>query len=134
MHFSQRILMAAVTALAIAGSTGAARANGFIGSWPVTVSHSQRDNGTFCLTLNGTGTTGQASLVAGGQKYPYGSYIVIDNIMSVTISEPLYGQNGALMFIVHTKHAHIGNGLFENIEGGSNFDAGDLAFGEKGGC
>jgi hypothetical protein len=28
----------------------------------------------------------------------------------------------------------IGQGIFENIEGGSNFDSGDLAFGKKNGC
>jgi len=38
------------------------------------------------------------------------------------------------MFIVHAAQGHIGQGIFENIEGGSNFDFGALAFGMKNGC
>jgi hypothetical protein len=52
----------------------------------------------------------------------------------VTITEPLYGQNGALIFVASASRGHIGQGIFENVEGGSNFDAGALAFGTKNGC
>jgi hypothetical protein len=38
------------------------------------------------------------------------------------------------MFIAHANRGHIGQGAFENIEGGSNFDFGSLAFGNKNGC
>jgi hypothetical protein len=38
------------------------------------------------------------------------------------------------MFISPAKRGHIGVGVFENIEGGSNFDAGTLTFGTKNGC
>ena len=150
MHLSQRILLAAAVAMAIAVSAGAAMAHGynaatdrilpgtagFSGAWPVTITHSQFSNGTGCLTLKTYGTTGSASLVFGNEKYPYGSVIVIDGILVANITEPLYGQNGALMFIAHASlnSGHIGHGAFENIEGGSNFDYGDLAFGTKGGC
>jgi len=109
-------------------------ARGYSGSWPVTVTGSQRSNGTACLTLTGNARGGQASLVSGSQKYPYGSFLVLNGILMVTISEPLYGQNGALMFTASASHGHIGQGIFENIEGGSNFDFGSLAFGMKNGC
>jgi len=105
----------------------------YSGAWPVTVMRSYRSNGTGCLTLTGN-ASGSASLVFGGQQYPSGSFLVINYILVATIQEPLYGQNGALMFIAHANHDHIGQGIFENIEGGSNFDFGALAFGMKNGC
>jgi hypothetical protein len=105
---------------------------GYSGAWPVTISGSQRSNGTGCLTLNG-GSGGAASLAFGTQKYT-GSFLVMNHLLIATITEPLYGQNGALMFIAPAKRGHIGVGVFENIEGGSNFDAGTLTFGTKNGC
>jgi hypothetical protein len=148
MHFSQRLMIVAVAASAMVASAGAARAHiydsnanmlspashSYSGAWPVTITGSQRSNGTGCLTLNGNGNGGSASLVFGSQKYPYGSFLVKNGILVATITEPLYGQNGALMFIPHAERGHIGQGIFENIEGGSNFDAGTVAFGTKNGC
>jgi hypothetical protein len=144
MRFARGIVIAAVAGFAGFSSPGAATAHvygntvnpfdpasrSYNGAWPVTVSQSQRSNGTGCLTLNG----GSASLVFEGQKYAYGSFLVMNHLLIATITEPLYGQNGALMFIVPTKRGQIGQGIFENIEGGSNFDAGTLTFGAKNGC
>ena len=149
MRFTQRIMIAAAAATAVAVSAGLAVAHGYnantvnmfapashsyAGAWPVTVTHSQFSNGTGCLTLSGNGTSGSASLVFGGQKYPYGSFLVINDILLTTIQEPLYGQNGGLMFAAHADRGLIGKGIFENVEGGSNFDAGDVAFGTKNDC
>jgi hypothetical protein len=134
VRYSRSILIVAVAGMAMAASAGAASARGYSGNWPVTISHSQFDNGTDCLTLTGAGNGGQASLVAGGTKYPYGSFLVLNGILVVNISEPLYGQNGALMFIAPASRGRIGVGVFEDIRGGSNFDAGDLVFGAKNGC
>jgi hypothetical protein len=149
MRFSKRILIAAVAATAMVISAGPAMAhiNGstmnmlipeslsYSGAWPVTVSNSEFSNGTDCLTLTQNGDNGgSASLVAGGQKYPYGSFRVNKDILVVTITEPLYGQNGALLFIAHANNGHIGQGIFEDDRGGSDFDTGTLAFGMKGGC
>lgn len=149
MRFSKRILSAVVAATTMVASAGPAMAHinvstmnmfapashSYAGTWPVIVTHSEFSNGTDCLTLtqNG-GNGGQASLVAGGQKYPYGSFLVIKDILVVTITEPLYGQNGALLFIAHANNGHIGQGIFEDDRGGSDFDTGELAFGMKGGC
>jgi hypothetical protein len=136
MHFSQRILIVAVGTMAMVASAGAAKAaaRGYSGNWPITITHSQRSNGSGCLTLNGASDSGSASLVFGSQRYSFGSFMVTNGILVVNIVQPLYGQNGALMFIAHAHHGHIGTGAFEDIEGGSNFDAGELAFGTKGGC
>jgi hypothetical protein len=59
---------------------------------------------------------------------------VVDHILMATITEQLYGQNGALTFTASASRGHIGDGLYENIEGGSNFDFGALTFGMKNGC
>ncbi|MGP8101402.1 MAG: hypothetical protein ACLQHL_11720 [Candidatus Cybelea sp.] len=134
MRFTQRITIAAAAAMAVVASAAPAMANGYNGSWPVTITHSQRSNGTGCLTLTGYARAGTASLVFGSQKYSYGSFVVVDDIIVANITEPLYGQNGALMFMAHASHGHIGQGVFENIEGGSNFDYGALTFGTKNGC
>ena len=134
MRFTQRVAIAAAAATAALSSAAPAMANGYTGSWPVTITHSQRSNGTGCLTLSGNAGAGTASLVFGSQKYTYGSFVVVNGILVSNITEPLYGQNGALMFVAHASHGHIGHGVFENIEGGSNFDYGALAFGMKNGC
>lgn len=137
MRFSQPILAVAVATMALGFSAGAASAHmhSYSGAWPVTITNSQRSNGTGCLTLTQGGRNGgQASLVFGGQKYSYGSFIVVKDILMATISQPLYGQNGALMFTAHASRGNIGEGLFEDIEGGSNFDFGMLAFGSRNGC
>ncbi|HVR46534.1 MAG TPA: hypothetical protein VMT95_07885 [Candidatus Binatia bacterium] len=149
MRFLPWILAGAVATVTIVASTTAAMAHGYYGSptnmmfpalqnysgsWPVTITHSQLDNGTDCLTLNGAGNGGTASLVAGGTKYPFGSFIIRNGILLVNISEPLYGQNGSLLFVAPASRGHIAPGAFEEDRGGSNFDAGDLAFGTKNGC
>ena len=149
MRFSQAILIAAVATMAMVVSAGSAMAhiNGstlnmiapdshnYTGAWPVTVTGSQFHNGTACLTLtqNG-GNGGGASLVMDGQRYPYGSFLVINHILMATIVKPSGSQNGALTFSASANRGHIGHGLFENIEGGSNFDFGALTFGTKNGC
>jgi hypothetical protein len=147
MRFTQRIMIAA--AMAVVVSAGPAMAHGYngntintfvpasrgySGAWPVTIKGSQFSNGTGCLTLTENASGGSASLVFGSQKYPYGSFIVINGILVANITEPLYGQNGALMFVASADNGHIGRGAFENVEGGSNFDFGELAFGKRNGC
>ncbi|MBV8067849.1 MAG: hypothetical protein JO113_07720 [Candidatus Eremiobacteraeota bacterium] len=141
-------LIAAAAALAMVTTGGPAVAQGYdanadifaptfhsyVGAWPVTITNSQFSNGTGCLTLNGNDLTGQASLVFGGFKYPYGSYIVLNHILMVTITEPLYGQNGDLLFVAPATRVHPGEGIFEDARGGSNFDFGSLAFGARNRC
>jgi hypothetical protein len=103
------------------------------GSWPVTITHSQRSNGTGCLTLIGN-TSGSATLTFGSQQFQNGSFLVRDGIILAEIAQPLQSQNGALLFIAHTSRGSIGRGIFEDIEGGANFDSGALVFGAKNGC
>jgi hypothetical protein len=108
---------------------------GYNGSWPVTVSHSHNSNFTGCLTLNKTVSGGSAaSLVIGTQKYPSGSFLVVNHILVATITAQAYSQNAGLVFIAPASHGNIRKGVFEDVYGGSNFDSGALAFGMKDGC
>ena len=147
MRFSQWILVAAVSATAIAFSAGAAMAhlingstmdmpdsNDYSGSWPVTVTRSQHSNWTGCLTLTENASGSSASLVIGSQKFPYGSFLVVNHTLVATITAQAYSQNAGLVFIGSANRGNIGKGVFEDVYGGSDFDSGALAFGLKGGC
>jgi hypothetical protein len=142
MHLSQRILIAALAATTIAFSGSAAMARGFnadahgySGSYPVTVSRSQHSNGTYCLTLTENGDkAGAASLIIGSQKFPEGSFIIVNHTVVATITAQAYSQNAGLVFIGSADRSSIGPGAFEDVYGGSDFDSGALTFGMKGGC
>jgi hypothetical protein len=150
MRFSKRVLVGAVATAAMVVSAGAAMAHGingstmnmvvpashgYGGSWPVTVSRSQHSDGTDCLTLIGSGSdAGSASLVIGGQRFPNGSFLVINHTLVATIPAQGYGQNAGLVFIGSADRGKIGPGVFEDVYGGADFDSGALAFGMNGGC
>jgi hypothetical protein len=148
MRFSQWMLIAAASTMAMALSPGAGMAHlingsaeafpdarGYTGSWPVTVSHSQHSNGTYCLTLTEYGSNGgSATLVIGTQKFPYGTFQIFDRTLVATIQSQGYGQNAGLVFIGSASRGSIGKGVFDDVYGGEAFDEGALAFGTKGGC
>jgi hypothetical protein len=104
------------------------------GTWPVTIANSDFGGTTGCLTINGTGNAGSASLVLSGNKYQYGAFVILNGIFVATMQEPLYGQNGALTFSASADRGHLSKGVFENIEGGSDFNVGSLTFGKKISC
>jgi hypothetical protein len=152
MHFSYKFAIAVAALLVASVPTVSAIAAGFdrgafdasaqqmsrnySGSWPVTVSGSQHSNGTYCLTLITSATNGgSASLVIGNQKYPYGTFQILNNTVVATIQAQGYGQNAGLVFVgsAETRN-HIGPGVFDDVYGGEAFDEGALSFGKNGGC
>jgi hypothetical protein len=141
MRFTQRILSTVIAATAIAVSGSAAIAHGYSptptahsygGSWPVTVTGSQHSNFTGCLTLTASG--GASLAITGSQKFPYGTYVVVNDDLVATIQVQGYSQNAGFVFIGRADRRKIGPGLFEDVYGGEDFDSGALAFGMKGGC
>lgn len=139
MHSLRLILSAAASVLAATLSFAPALAQNYTGNWPVTVTHSQRSNGTFCLTLKDDGSegsrhSGEASLVIGSNKYPYGTFQVLNHDLVATIEAQGYGQNAGLVFIGDASRGNIGKGVYDEVYGGEAFDEGALAFGMKGGC
>lgn len=135
MRLLQPILIAAVAVTAVVASAAPSVASGYTGSWPVTVSHSQHSNGTYCLTLTETSrNSGSASLVIGSEKFPYGNFEIFNHILVATIQAQGYSQNAGLVFIGTANRGNIGPGVFDEVYGGSAFEEGALAFGMKGGC
>jgi len=147
MRFSQRILVAALAAATMVFSVAPAMAHisgmnklvpdshSYAGNWPVTVTNSQFHNGTYCLTLTASGSdAGSASLVIGSQRFPDGSFLVVNHTLVATITAQAYSQNAGLVFIGSADRDKIGPGVFEDVYGGSDFDSGALTFGMKGGC
>jgi hypothetical protein len=116
------------------GDVGFADFKRFAGTRPVTVSRSQVNNGTGCLTLTVNASGNSASLSFRGQTLRSGSFTIITGIVLVTITQPEGSQNGAFLFVGPARRGHIGPGSFEQVSGGANFDAGVLAFGMKNGC
>lgn len=151
MHYSKGILVtaAAITAMVVSAGPGMARGiNGsamnmvvrdtrsYSGNWPVTVTRSQFSDGTDCLTLTENGSNGgSASLLTGSRRLSNGTFLIIDHTLVATIEvEGLSGETAGLVFIGSADRGKIGPGVFEDVLGGADFDAGALAFAMKGGC
>lgn len=144
MRRSPRTLIAAIVTSMLLVPAGPAMAHGsmmlapdlhgYSGSWPVTVTHTQHGNIAGCLTLTENASGDSASLVIGSQRYPYGSFLVVNHTLVATITAQAYSQNAGLVFIGSADRGNIGKGVFEDVYGGSNFDSGALAFGPKNGC
>lgn len=140
MRFPKKVLVSlAVVSLTTVVWPSATVARGYIlapmarsysGNYPVTVTGTQHGNFTGCLTLT---SSGSASLVIGSQRYPYGTFLVTNHTFVATIQAQGYGQNAGLLFIVPANRK-LGQGVYEEVYGGANFESGALAFGSKGGC
>lgn len=135
-----KTLFALAVALQIVVSAGAAMAGGlYSGNWPITVSHSQYADGTYCLTVtdNGSGGwphSGGATLQIDGSTL-YGSFQLIGPDFTVTISAPSgTGENAGLVYAATAANGKIGKGVYDEVYGGSECDSGVTVFGTKGGC
>jgi hypothetical protein len=156
LRFPKRTLITVAVATALAVPAAAAVARGYnpamarifspsatrsyTGNWPVTVTHSRGANGTGCLTLTDNGSlgwrhSGQASLIFGSLKFPFGTFQLIDSNLVATIeSQGGSGQNEGLVFAASAGNGNIGKGFYEGVYGGEEIDSGVLTFGTKGGC
>lgn len=147
MKFLQLTLGIVVATMAMTFSAGAVTAHAiaplltigdrvtYSGGWPVTISHAARGDGTYCLTLKETArNSGSASLTGNGTNQPFGTFLIINHILVATIQQPGGSQNAGLVFIAPANDGNIGNGVFEQVYGGENFDSGHLEFGTRGGC
>ena len=136
-----RTLLAFVTALPIVVSAGAAMGAGgsYTGNWPITVTHSQNSNGTYCLEVTDDGSfgwphSGLAMLEINGQTL-YGTFQLIGHDFTVTNEDPGgQGQNAGLVFVASAGNGKIGKGAYDEVYGGEEFDSGVATFGTKGGC
>jgi hypothetical protein len=124
---------AAIVAFAITPT--AAMAHSYTGNWPVTVSHSQRGNGTFlklrqwCLRLTPqrAGHAGQRRRnafrhIPGHQRAPRGDD-----------RQPGETNLGGLVFVGRASNGHIGTGTYDQVYDREDFVSGVAVFGAKGG-
>src|SRR5256885_13372173 len=124
----------------LVSSADAALAGTYSGNWPLTVSHSQRADGTYCLTVKDDGSlrfphSGFVSLQGPGGNLPYGTFELIGHLFTVTVEQQgESGQNAGLAFVAHASNGSIGKGIYDQVYGGEEFDSGAVAFGAKGGC
>lgn len=138
MQFHAPFVVAAAVGLFLAVPATAAT-HSYTGSYQLTVTRSQHSNGTYCLRLtdngqNGAQHSGAASLLIAGKKFPFGTFQVMNHDLVATIQAQGYGQNAGLVFVGHATLGKIGDGYFEDVYGGEDFDSGALAFGVKGSC
>jgi len=130
------IAMAFVVA-AFALMTSAAMAQSYTGDWPATVTHSQRSNGVYCISLTDNGSygaphSGPASLIPNNNPNP-GYFTVVDGLISVIFTYPS-GEGDCCDYQVFTARAsngQIGDGVFNYL---GITDIGLLTFGKKDGC
>lgn len=140
VRFPKHTTIFVAATLAMLASSTAAMAQSFSGKWPMTVTHSQHSNGTFCATLTDNGSlgwphSGSASLPGGSSGTLFGTFQVIERTIMVTFQAPGgTGQNAGLVFIASADNGKIGKGVYEDVYGGEAFDSGVLMFGLKGGC
>jgi hypothetical protein len=136
-------LLAVAAALPMALLADVAAAASYSGNWPLTVTHSQRADGSdYCLTLSDDGLlgwphSGGASLTGAkvGGNLPYGTFQVIDHQIVVTIEQPGgTGQNAGLVYAADARNGVLGKGFYNQVYGGTEFDSGVVVFGTKGGC
>lgn len=129
------MLLSIAATIAMVVSVSSPMARPYTGSWPMTVTHSERSNGTYCLTLKDNGDrSGYASLVDRSGSLPFGTFRILNHILVATIDQPGGYADAALVFIAPADGGSIGKGVFEQVYGGEPSDLGDLAFGTKGGC
>jgi len=123
--------------VAVFALTSAAMAQSYTGDWQATVSHSQRSNGPYCISLTDDGSygaphSGEASLIPNNSPYP-GYFTVINGIITVTFTYQS-GEGDCCDFQVFTARAsngQIGTGAYNYL---GLTDIGVLTFGKKGSC
>lgn len=123
--------------VAVFAFTSAATAQSYTGDWPATVTHSQRDDGTSCISLTDDGSqgfphSGEAKLIPANGSSP-GYFAVVNGLITVTFTYPS-GEGDCCSYQVFTARANngqIGSGAFNYF---GITDIGLLTFGKKGGC
>lgn len=118
-------------------TTSTAMAQSYTGNWPATVTQSQRDNGTYCMSLTDDGSygfphSGEATMIPNQSPYP-GYFTVVNGLITVTFTFPS-GEGDCCDYFVFTARASNGRitkGVFNYF---GITDIGLTTFGKKNGC
>lgn len=112
---------------AIAGSVS------YNGNWPVTVTHSQYYDGTYCLMLSGS-TSGGAEL-SGPLGDLYGNFQVLGkNLIAIVPEQNGGGFNWGVEFVLRAANGTLAKGAFLVDEDGELESPGTATVGTKNGC
>lgn len=121
-------------ALSTALMSGTAVAASYNGNWPLTISHSQYSNGSYCLTLTGT-NSGGASLTGPLGNLPNGDFRVIGRSLVASIAQPYGGGfNAGLVFTLPAANGKLAKGAYIDDNDGYLFDTSVVTVGTKNGC
>ena len=104
------------------------------GNWPLTVSHSQYSNGSYCLTLSGS-TSGGAALTGPLGNLPNGTFQLIGRRLVASVAYPTgSGFNAGLMFILPAANGTLAKGAYVDDYDGYLYDTSPVTVGTKNGC
>ncbi len=134
----RKFMAMALPTLALALTSSTAMAQSYSGNWPMKVTHSQFFNGQYCVTLTDDGSqgwrhSGEASVVVDGNQL-FGTFQLINHLLTVTFQEPEGEQNAGLVFVAPAAKGNMGSGVYDNVNGGGEFDSGVVVVGKKNGC
>jgi hypothetical protein len=125
------ILVCALSAALMSGAAAAASHNG---TWPLTISHSQYSNGSYCLTLAGS-TSGGASLTGPLGNLPDGDFQIVGHSLVASIAQPYGGgYNAGLVFTLPARNGNLAKGTHIDDNDGYLFDTSVVTVGTKNGC
>jgi len=144
-------MLAAIASLSAIVSANAAAAGdiSYTGNWPVKLTHDvfltaegytgHGPNTTHCISLTDDGSVGwphSGFAVLDNDINSSGQFAVIGHTILIYIFVLGSGQEPAsLVFSANARNGDIGKkGAFDNIQGGTSFDAADATFGQKNGC
>lgn len=129
-------LFAGLAAALLAGAP-TAHAASYTARWLATVTNSTFSNGTYCLVVKDDGSYGwphSGSATLPDQGLTFGTFQVINSLFVATVEAPGgSGQNAGIVFMGRAQAGNIGNGVYEEVYGGEDFDSGKAGF-VKNGC
>jgi hypothetical protein len=131
---STKALGILICALCAALMSGPAAAQSYNGNWPLTISHSQFSNGSYCLTLNGS-NSGGASLTGPLGNLPNGDFQVVGRNLVASIAQPYGGGfNAGLVFVLPARNGNLAKGAYIDDNDGYLYDTSTVTVGTKNGC
>ncbi|HEY1637508.1 MAG TPA: hypothetical protein VGF62_03210 [Rhizomicrobium sp.] len=145
-----KVVVAIASLFALVSASAATAADiSYTGNWPVKLSHDvflttngytgHGPNSTHCLALTDDGSVGcphSGFAVLDNNINSSGQFAVIGHTILIYIYTLGSGQEPAsLVFSTDARNGIIGKrAAFDNVQGGTSFDAADATFGQKNGC
>jgi hypothetical protein len=142
-------IAAAAMSLALAAGSAMAGSGSYSGNWQVKLTHDvyvnntgyngHGANRTYCITLTDDGTVGwphSGYAVLDNNPNNNGQFSVIGDTILIYLDTTGSGEEPAsLVFTAAAKDGNIAKkGAYDEIQGGTSYDADDATFGTNGSC